>query len=836
MRQNCDPLVNEWCSVPLEVIASFIPLSTSVMLKSESTHRSISPIGYGGNSSSEGECSTSDDGVDSGLKSTIASASKLSTSRKKNSTGPPSDTGSSSSSHSPKPKRRRSASHTDDTSEEDIPDWKKERSFTPEEERKPRQWTAASGEDRPRRSHRDREDAKERRDQRRLEDRRRRFNDDRDRISSGRRGYPQRSEYDRRDRRNTEERERWERRNRDDRRYEDRDRRYDRTERREDRRYDKDRDRDRNKDKGRKEQEDDAEKENKKDEESKEPKEKKDKEATLATRTGGAYIPPARLRMMQEAITDKSSAEYQRISWEALKKSINGLVNKVNVSNIKEIIPEILAENIIRGRGLLCLSVLRAQTASPTFTHVYAAVMAVINSKFPQIGELLLQRLILQFRRSYRRNDKNVCLTASQFIAHLVNQQVAHEIVALELLTLLLEKASDDSVEIAVGFLKEVGMKLTDVSPRGINAIFDRMRNVLHEAKVELRVQYMIEVMFQVRKDKFKDHASVIEQLELVDEEEQFTHSISLDEVTNGQDLLNVFKVDPDFMENEQKYKDIKKEILSDSDDDSGESHDGSGSDSGSSSPDEADAEEQQNILDMTETNLIGLRRTIYLTLQSSLDYEEAAHKLLKLQLKPGQESELCNMVLDCGAQQRTYEKFYGLLAQRFCMIHRKYVEQFESMFMSQYETCHRLDPTKLRNVSKFFGHLLHTDAISWGVLRVVKMNEDDTTSSSRIFVKQLFLELAEYMGLPKLNERLKDETLQSYFEGIMPKDHPKKTRFAINFFTSIGLGGLTDGLREHLKNMPKPSTGNLPPSSSSSSSSSDSSSSSSSSDSSDSD
>ena len=47
--------------------------------------------------------------------------------------------------------------------------------------------------------------------------------------------------------------------------------------------------------------------------------------------------------------------------------------------------------------------------------------------------------------------------------------------------------------------------------------------------------------MFQVRKDKFKDHASVIEQLELVDEEEQFTHSISLDEVTNGQDLLSVY-------------------------------------------------------------------------------------------------------------------------------------------------------------------------------------------------------------------------------------------------------------------------------------------------------
>ena len=75
-------------------------------------------------------------------------------------------------------------------------------------------------------------------------------------------------------------------------------------------------------------------------------------------------------------------------------------------------------------RGLLCRSIIQAQSASPTFTHVYAALVAAINSKFPQIGELLLQRLILQFRRGYRRNDKSVCLSATQFVAHLVNQEV----------------------------------------------------------------------------------------------------------------------------------------------------------------------------------------------------------------------------------------------------------------------------------------------------------------------------------------------------------------------------------------------------------------------------
>ena len=47
-------------------------------------------------------------------------------------------------------------------------------------------------------------------------------------------------------------------------------------------------------------------------------------------------------------------------------------------------------------------------------------------------------------------------------------------------------------------------------------------------------------------------------------------------------------------------------------------------------------------------------------------------------------------------------------------------------------------------------------------------------------------------MGLPKLNEKLRDPMLASAFEGLLPRDNPKNTRFAINFFTSIGLGGLT--------------------------------------------
>lgn len=63
---------------------------------------------------------------------------------------------------------------------------------------------------------------------------------------------------------------------------------------------------------------------------------------------------------------------------------------------------------------------------------------------------------------------------------------------------------------------------------------------------------------------------------------------------------------------------------------------------------------------------------------------------------------------------------------------------------------------------------------------------------------------MSEHLGIRTLNERLTDPAMHDSFESIFPRDNPKNTRFAINFFTSIGLGGITENLREYLKNMPR--------------------------------
>lgn len=531
-------------------------------------------------------------------------------------------------------------------------------------------------------------------------------------------------------------------------------------------------------------------------------------EKLLTMRSGGTYIPPARLRALQSQITDKSSKEYQRMAWEALKKSINGLINKVNVSNIKHIVPELFGENLVRGRGLFCRSIMKAQAASLPFTPIYAAMAAIVNTKLPQVGELLLGRLIIQFRKAFKRNDKAVCLSSSTFIAHLCNQQVAHEMVAAQILLLLLHKPTDDSVEIAVGLTREVGQHLEEMSAPIALAVFDQFRSILHEADIDKRVQYMIEVLFQVRKDRYKDNPAVKEELDLVEEEDQITHRNGLDDELDVQDGLNIFKFDPEWEENEEAYKKLKAEILGEGSDDEDDDED---EDEDSEDDEERQEEKKMEIKDQSNADLVNLRRTIYLTIMSSIDPEECCHKLMKVSLPPGQEAELPSMVIECCSQERTYSKFYGLIGERFAKINRLWTDLFEQSFAKYYDTIHRYETNRLRNIARFFGHLISSDAVGWHVLSVVHLNEEETTSSSRIFIKILFQDLAEAMGMPKLQARLKDDFLQQSFEGLFPKDNPRNTRFSINYFTSIGMGAITEDMREYLQNMPKPALPALP-------------------------
>lgn len=157
-------------------------------------------------------------------------------------------------------------------------------------------------------------------------------------------------------------------------------------------------------------------------------------------------------------------------------------------------------------------------------------------------------------------------------------------------------------------------------------------------------------------------------------------------------------------------------------------------------------------------------------------------------------------MVIECCSQERSYSTFYGLVGERFCKLNRVWSDCVEEAFSIYYTTIHRYETNRLRNIARFFGYLFASDAISWMVMECVKINEDDTTSSSRIFIKIMMQEMMESMGLKTLTERFKDPEVKHGCAGMFPMDIPKNTRFSINYFTSIGLGALTEEMREYLQ------------------------------------
>ena len=137
-----------------------------------------------------------------------------------------------------------------------------------------------------------------------------------------------------------------------------------------------------------------------------------------------------------------------------------------------------------------------------------------------------------------------------------------------------------------MGFTKEIGQILSELSPAGLEEVLKRFRGILHEGTIDKRVQYTIENLFAIRRNGFKDFPAVHEQLDLIEASDQITHDTSLDdESIEIEDHLDVFNEDPEFQENEKLWAEIRREVLDDSDDSGSEG--GDESESGSSSDDD---------------------------------------------------------------------------------------------------------------------------------------------------------------------------------------------------------------------------------------------------------
>ncbi|KAG9396359.1 pre-mRNA-splicing factor CWC22 [Carpediemonas membranifera] len=78
-------------------------------------------------------------------------------------------------------------------------------------------------------------------------------------------------------------------------------------------------------------------------------------------------------------------------SWEALRREIDIGILKITEETLRESVIDLLRLNLIRGRTVFSRKILHEQLQHPDLTKLYACAIAIIDSKLPCVGEVLLQ-------------------------------------------------------------------------------------------------------------------------------------------------------------------------------------------------------------------------------------------------------------------------------------------------------------------------------------------------------------------------------------------------------------------------------------------------------------
>ncbi|ELP85312.1 cell cycle control protein cwf22, putative [Entamoeba invadens IP1] len=495
----------------------------------------------------------------------------------------------------------------------------------------------------------------------------------------------------------------------------------------------------------------------------------------------------------------KSEEKRQREYFTALRRTLNGLINKVTPKNIKTIIVELFKENLVRGRGLLVSSVLRAQDAEPKYSSLYASLIAVINTKIPNVGKLCIHRTIHQFKLCCKRNEKESALKKLQFLAQLANQDVVGLLLILQFLVYFNKNLNDDNVERMVSLLSECGEYLDYKAKGNVQTFYESLRTFVSKSVGSERMKFIVTQLLEQRRKGFPDFPAKVEMLDLVEEEDKVTHQVELTTELEIEENLNVFQFDEEFEENEKKWEFKQKEIIGEDSDEEEENGDVCNEDNQQISNNEGDKQkmEMETFDDQTGAQTIFLKKKIYITIMSCYNFEECVHKLLNLKMKEDDNKYVVEMVIECCSQEKTYKKYYGLVAERLCVLFNKFKDSFSIKFEEVYKNIHEKDMNQIRSLAMLFSHLFSSNAIEWNLFRFVIITEDETTSSSRVFLKIMLQDMFETMGMKEFTAKILGANVKEYVRGMFPTENKEDVIFAFNFFKGIGMIELAKVLQQ---------------------------------------
>ncbi|EFN71840.1 Nucleolar MIF4G domain-containing protein 1 [Camponotus floridanus] len=431
------------------------------------------------------------------------------------------------------------------------------------------------------------------------------------------------------------------------------------------------------------------------------------------------YVPPgARITSIDISV---SGEKVHR-----LERQLKGILNRLAEQNMHTIgnqVEEMYMSNSRNNMNVILSKLMIESIVAPVLTpdRLICEHMMLITILHANIGtEVGAHFLLTIVRKLHQMLEESHCVENKELdnliliISHLYNFKVYGHRLLYQILEKLAEKFTEKEIELILLILKTVGFQLRKDDPTAMKDLILNLQQKANNATVEnLRVKFMLEILLALKNNNMSKISqydpSQIEHLKKIIK--NFIHkgnsvtqfNVTLEDLLEVDErgkwwiigsawsgLRDIGKVEKTSEDKKQKYSEKILEL----------------------------ARKQRMNTD--------IRRDIFCVLMTAEDYLDAFEKIHHLSLKNQQQREVIYVILNCCIQEKKFNPYYAVLAQRLCDSDRKYQLTIQYALWDKLKTLEDLKTKQLTNLAKFLTHLFLDKGLPLSVLKVIQFMELD--------------------------------------------------------------------------------------------------------------
>ena len=470
-----------------------------------------------------------------------------------------------------------------------------------------------------------------------------------------------------------------------------------------------------------------------------------------STTIEGKYVPPS-LRTKELGGAEDLSQ---------LRRQIQGLLNRLSEKNLRSVLNDIEKLYLVNPRQHVSTTLLDllmgllsdSTSLQDTFIILYAgfltAVFKVIGSDF---GAQAIEKIHGEILQHYHA-DVNQKTTSKRvhnlisLLAELYNFQVISSKLIYDFVQLFLEQISEINTELLLKIVRNAGPQLRQDDPSSLKDIVLQLQQAVAtvgEESLSVRTKFMIETMNNLKNNRMKTGiaASAITS----------EHTIRMKKTLGSLNQRNIRASEPlriglkDLRATDKRGKwwlvgaSYKDEIANH--DEQEERLSTTRRERGN---DLAMKDVSNDLAQLAKEQRMNtdVRRSIFIAVMSSTDFNDAYVRLMKLGLKKSQELEIPKVLIHCAGAEKVYNPFYTFLSRRWCSDKKlkmafqfslwdlfKRIGEGEDDFEEDQEAREgQLGLRSILNLARMFGVLVAEGGLGLGILKVCLLAREDAPS-----------------------------------------------------------------------------------------------------------